>query len=270
MNNRKKKSSTPTLLLPFASTALILLLAVSTVAAVNAYLTAITNTKNNSFEAMNYTYTDVEIHEPNGQNYTVNISNGSLYKTGGDSSETKKAAVVNPAGRDKKPVFIRVAVTTDIYDSNGVNITRTLPGILPQFTQGSITNACDDTHHIPANASGSWANEADVWTPADTGKNLVYFYYNAIVVPGDETFNLFDSVSLSGDLTQIPNGAEVRIRIITDAVQAVAIDTDKWTAENYTSSEVPAQWAKKPVVDTSGMTPAQKAGRTPWAISWTS
>ena len=186
-------------MIPFAATAGILLLAFSAVMAVNAYLTASSNQKANSFASQNYTYTDVDIHEPNGTHYTLNISNGSLYKTGGSSSDAKSAAVINPGGTDKKPVFIRAAVTTDIYDKDGVNITRSMTDILPVFSQGAVTG--DATHHIPANAS--WSTEADAWTKVDTGSNLVYFYYNAIVVPGDETFNLFDSVTLSGDLTQI-------------------------------------------------------------------
>lgn len=251
-------------MIPFAATAGILLLAFSAVMAVNAYLTASSNQKANSFASQNYTYTDVDIHEPNGTHYTLNISNGSLYKTGGSSSDAKSAAVINPGGTDKKPVFIRAAVTTDIYDKDGVNITRSMTDILPVFSQGAVTG--DATHHIPANAS--WSTEADAWTKVDTGSNLVYFYYNAIVVPGDETFNLFDSVTLSGDLTQIPDEGEVRIRIITDTVQAVAVDTDKWKAENYTASEVPDQWQKKPSVNLSGMNDDQKAARTPWAVSW--
>ena len=252
------------MLIPFAAAAGIILLALSAVAAVNAYLTASSNQKANSFASQNYTYTDIDIDEPNGTNYTVNISSRSLYKTGGSSTDAKSAAISNPGGSDKKPVFIRVAVTTDIYDKDGVNITRSMTDILPVFTQGALT--ADDTHHIPGNAS--WSTGADAWTKVDTGSNLVYFYYNAIVVPGDETFNVFDNVSLSGDLTQIPDDGEVRIRVIADAVQAVAVDTDKWKAENYTASEVPGQWDVKPAVDITGMNDVQKAGRTPWAVSW--
>ena len=266
MISRMKSGDTTTIMSAFAATGLVIVLMFSAAIATSAYLTAASNGKTNEFRSRNYTYTDIDISEPNGSTYTITMD-GTNKGLLGNGSGGKKAAVTNPDGEDKKPVFIRVAVTTDVYDKDGLNVTRSVK-ITPTFTQGSIT--ADNTHHIPANANPQWSTSANAWTKVETDpvSNLVYFYYNAIVVPGDETFNIFDSVKLTGDVDKIPDQGEVRIRVIADAIQAVSTDDREWKAEDYTNAEIPGQWSKVPTVDVSGMTDAQKAARTPWAVTW--
>lgn len=189
----------------FMGTFAILLFSVVTVLVVRAYLTARSEEKLNEFAPM--TYTDTAIVEPQTE----------FDLTGGANTIAKSATVSNPAGSQKKPVFVRVAVVCSVYDSSGINVSY------KYNCQASFTTA-------------------DGWTKGTDG----YYYYNSIIDPGESTTELFGSdVSISNTST-LPSGYTINIAVIADTVQAVSIDSSKWTADDYTASEVSTAWGIAP------------------------
>lgn len=197
----------------------IIIVSVSGVLIVRAYLTAKTNDKINPFAPM--TYTNTEVSEPEHEFSSTQDINK-------DITVAKSAKVKNLAGSDKKPVFIRVALTYSVYDENGVNVTSEYP------IQG---------YEFPNGLGTGW-----------TQKNDGYYYYNAIVPPGGETNEIFAPVDpevksprlkvlLDKDL---PTTYRIEVNVIADTVQAVATDSSKWTASDYTAAEVNKVWNHHP------------------------
>ncbi len=205
----------------------IVVVSVAGVLVVRAYLTAVTNNKINPFAPM--TYTNTEIDEPEDEFSSTQDSNK-------DITVAKSAKVKNLAGNDKKPVFIRVALTYSVYDSNGVNVTSEYP------IQG---------YSFPNNLGSGWTELSDG-----------YYYYNAIVPPGGQTTEIFGNdtnhsikVLLDKDL---PDGYKVEVDVIADTVQAVATDSSKWKASDYTTDEVSKVWNYVPSFSVVGIEDTQQ------------
>ena len=228
---RFKKLDRSSLLLALCAVMGVVVVSVAGVLVVRANLTAKTNNKINPFAPM--TYTNTEIKEDHDT--WSDIEQDSSY----DVSVAKKAKVENNDGTDKKPVFIRVAVTYSVYDSAGVNITSEHPCTL-SFDEGS-----------------GWVKKNDDG----------YYYYNAIVVPGGLTNELFGSdVKVSfNDGDALPSGARVEIDVVADTVQAVATDSSKWKASDYTADEVSKVWTHVPSFTVPN---DKKDTREPINITW--
>lgn len=220
VKTKANRSNGKARLLAYVATCGIMILAVSAVLVVRAYLTADTDPKVNDFSPKNFTYTDIGINEPGGSTYSISIDNGTKVGTLLSGTKNKTATVTVSEGTDKKPVFIRVTMVMNIYDENGNNIRRKFSQCVPSYNQATATAA--------------------KWTEK-TAEGMTWYYYNEIVLPGDATGNVFDSVTISC-ADELPNNAAVKIRVIADAVQAVSIDNDDWTAENYTVDEVKSAW----------------------------
>lgn len=223
---KKRRSAGDYRLKVFAATAAVMVVALAGVWAVNAYLSAQTETATNTFSPQQYTYTDIGISEPGGTGYTINISGttGTL-KSG---TNNKSAKVTVSSGEDKKPVFIRATLVMNIYASNGANITADClaAGIEPDYT----------------------INTTD-WTGIDGAGGLTYYYYNGIVIPGDETSNLITNVDIL-NATDLPDGSSVEVDVIADAVQAVSYDGQDWNASHYTTAEINKAWGVTPTTMT--------------------
>jgi len=207
----------------------IIVVSVAGVLVVRAYLTAVTNNKINPFAPM--TYTNTEIEEP------TSSWPDTPQDTSYDVYINKSAKVKNLPGADKKPVFIRVAVTYSVYDNNGVNVTPEYPCTI------------------------SFAKASDDWTDKTGG----YYYYKYIIDPGETTTELFkqNNFTVSGanksvkvDCTKtIPDGYRIEIDVIADTVQAVSTDSSKWTSADYETKDAKAAWGSLP----EGVTAAKKS-----------
>lgn len=128
------------------------IVAVASIAATTAYLSATTDIKENTFRP--YTLTDTQIVEPNGTTYSATD----------DYVTNKIVEVQNPYGTDKKPVFVRVLATVESNEKDGNYNTFT-----------SIT----------IDRSRSNLNTA-YWTYSDG-----YYYYKYVLYPGYKTQPLF-------------------------------------------------------------------------------
>lgn len=198
----------------FVATAAILLVSVVGVLAVRAYLVAQSEQKNNEFAPM--TYTDTQIEEPQTE----------FELTDGATTIQKKATISNPAGEQKKPVFVRVAVVCSTYDAEGINVA------------------------YKYNCTASFTT-ASGWTLKDDG----YYYYNSIVDPGESTTELFGSAVSISNTEDLPNDYKINIDVIADTVQAVSTDSSKWTSDDYTTAEIATAW---------GITPALNGKTVTW------
>jgi hypothetical protein len=214
----------------------IMVVSVAGVLVVRAYLTAVTNNKINPFAPM--TYTNTEIDEP------ATTWNKTPTDANPDITIDKSAIVKNLPGNDKKPVFIRVAVTYSVYNGDGVNVTSDYPINELQFTQG------------------------DDWTKGSTFTNHPdeYYYYNAIVIPGDQTTEFFKTdVTVDFD-SKLPAGYRVEIDVIADTVQAVSTDSAKWKASDYIfAAEAQQAWPNR---NASISAPADTSQQVPASVTW--
>ena len=214
------------------------------VIAVRAYLTAETEKKKNAFASAEMTYTDTDTVEPNGKAYTIQIDNDTKVGTLKSSGNDKSAYVHNSEGADKKPVFVRVTMVMNIYDSSGVNVTR------------EYSDCAPDYHHSD---NSEWSAD---WVIDTVHTQPVRYYYKHVLLPGDDTSYLFDSVTIA-NADKLPQNATVKIRVVTDTVQAVSTDDMDWTEADYTNSEVAKVWNVTASVVTSG----QNAGQVTWTFS---
>lgn len=192
------------------ATASIIFISIVNVMVVRAYLTAQSDEMQNEFAPM--TYTDTEIYESTSKNLTMDTS----------YIVEKSAVVKNPAGGQKKPVFVRVAVVCAVYDPSGINIAY-------QY-----------------NCTASFTLNTADWTKGSDG----YYYYNKIVDPGEETSELFDGKSVKiNNAESLPEDCTVHVNVIADTVQAVSTDSSKWTKDDYTVVEVSKAWEIEPSFD---------------------
>lgn len=217
----------------------------ATVLVVRAYLTAQTTAMVNPFAPM--TYTDINIGE------VVTEPTGTTLGT--DLVVNKKAFITVAKTSQLKPVFVRAAINWAIYDDAGddaVNITALYPTVTVQWNPG------------------------DEWTPINASDGTPFYYYKKIVLPeytsafsGDGSTT---SVIKDGDVTVknanlLPDGAQVRINVIADCVQAVSVDTARWKEQEnarFSTTEVQQAWGIAP----SGTMPSVTATGDALAITW--
>lgn len=205
----KAKSMRQNRLTVIMATSAILLVSVVCVLVVRAYLTARSNEKLNEFAPM--TYTDTEIHEDTTQ-YTLSVA----------STIDKNAVVHNPAGSQKKPVYVRVAVVCKVYDKDGINVS-TKYNCQPTFTLASD------------------------WTNGDDG----YYYYNKVLLPGEDTSNLFASDITISNTADVPTDHTIKIDVIADTVQAVLTDSSKWSKADLDPSAANGAWGVTGTIDST-------------------
>lgn len=211
------------LLLAICATAGVLLAAVVGVLAVRAYIYTETDWRENQFGQ--FTYTNTETLMPDTA-FSVQVNtDGEIVS----SNITQTSAVIkSDKGRDKKPTFVRAFVMMIIYSDNTetYDVTSVYSQYVLDFTPGVN------------------------WTKLEDG----YYYYNKILRPGGKTSDLFGGgVSLKIDETAyenghqkpLPDGAEVKILVLADTVQAVTGDSSRWTTEDvYHTTEIATAWSQ--------------------------
>ena len=176
--------------------ALSLLLAAGVITTVTWGLYSVqSNNKTNPFFPM--TVTDININEPNGSEYEMDVTG---------TVTTKKVIIENPDGNAKKPVFIRVAVVPSIKDK-----------------QGSYLNK--EVTIDPATAFD------ESWTLQDG-----YYYYKYPVMPGARTTELFQNSTVKLNCT-LHDGEYVQLDVIADSVQATANGDEKKTLTTQFAKE---------------------------------
>lgn len=224
----------------------VILISVVSVLVVRAYLSTVTQAKGNPFTPLEMTYTDTETVEPGGSSYGIVIESGETTGTLQHEGTDKSAYVHNSKGEDKKPVFVRVTMVMNIYDANGVNVTRKYPDCAPNYVHGS-------------GGSNDWVAD---------NSHPVRYYYKHVLLPDGETSNVFDSVNIS-NADQLPQNATVKIRVITDTVQAVETDERSWTAADYKYDQVAFAWTgATATVDKSGLSESQLASQVTAPVNW--
>ncbi len=197
----------------------ILLVSVAVVFVVRAFLTAQSEENINEFWPM--TYTDTQVEEPR-QNFTLQNGNVTI---------DKDATVNNPAGSQKKPVYVRMAVICKVYDNMGINVSNKY------------------------NCEASFDIDESNWQYLDG-----YYYYKSVLMPGASTTNLFDSNVTISNTDNIPSNYEINIDVIADTVQAVEIDSAKWTADDITVNCAQNAW------NVTGTIPASDTSRE--SVQW--
>lgn len=232
MKGKSNVSDRYTIMAAFSAAAAIMIFAASAVVAVQAYLTASTNTVDNEFAPM--TYTNTEITETGGDkdnNFTLTGSEANTNWT-----ITKAAKVNNPAGGDRKPVFVRTTFTLSVYDGD-VNVSS----------------------YYPCTVNDLSLNDDWVKNSADG-----YYYYKKVLVPGEVTSDLFNGNGVVFKPTvPLPDGLVVKVDVIADTVQAVSTDTSKWTGADYSTTEVVQAWGVTPSFN--GSLPE---GKTSVGVTW--
>ena len=220
---------------------------------VRALLTDITNLRANQFTSM--TYTNIDIIEPSGKTYSVDLSYDQVTHkyTSLDGTVSKNAQITNLPGEDKKPVYIRTKVIMTICDEQGYDITM-------NYSQGSLRVTLGDLFQTP----GDW------WEGANG-----YYYYKHILIPGQSTSNLFKGNDQDGysvtinNAIYLPDKCKVHIDVLADSVQAVSTDTVKWTAADYykteSISEVEKAWKMTPTPATVTNMTEQQTTTCSWA-----
>ena len=213
---KRKKLSDHDFLVVLAASAGVLFVTTAMVLVVRAYLTAKTNEKVNEFAPM--TYTNTEITETNTE--WLDTPQDASY----DVYIDKSAQVKNLSGNDKKPVFVRVAVTYSIYDTEGMNVTRDYPCTI-EFEK----------------ASDDWVKSGD------------YYYYKYIIDPGESTTEIFKQNNYNSSKSvkvncakTIPDNYVVEIDVIADTVQAVSTDSSKWKTTDYETNDAATAWGSLP------------------------
>ena len=200
MSNKSKTLNQDRLTLILATLS-ILLVSVAVVLIVRAFLTSQAEEKTNEFWPM--TYTDTNLVEPE-QNF--DLENGA-------TTITKNATVENPAGLQKKPVCVRMAVVCKVYDEAGINVSN-------KFN-------CEATFTI----------DETKWQEIDG-----FYYYKSVLMPGVSTTNLFNSEISISNTEDIPSNYQIKIDVIADTVQAVETDSADWKASDITANCACTAW----------------------------
>ncbi len=198
----------------------------SSVLAVRAYLVASTATKTNNFSPI--TYTNISIDEGG----TTDTDGNYLYNASVD-----KTAQVTNANANNKPVYVRVAVVVEVYDTSGTNVTADY-NYTASFTLG------------------------DYWYEGSDG----YYYFTYAIDPGESTTSVFGSNVVLYDggtaISELPSDVSyVNIVVIADAIQAVAEDSEPAEGEswNYTTSIAEGAWGISGILNASTTTTASSA-----------
>lgn len=157
--------------------------ALCTFGATKAFIQKETEKKTNAFSPKKYT--DVDIKEPNGNEYIIN-SDGELAKE-------KSAKFENP-NNNTKDEYIRARVIGIIRNNDGSNV-----GIEPDLNFEFTNEAL-------------WEKKGD------------YYYYKKIVKPGESTSNLFNDMKVGSDtLSKLEEGQYIEVDVIADSIESTKI-----------------------------------------------
>lgn len=213
---------------------------------IRAFLSAVTETLVNPFYSM--TYTDINIDD------SFNSATVNWTKTNSDDKDlviTKHAKVDVPGSNQLKPVFVRMMVTTSVYDSDeedAVNISSKYPDV-------KLDDSSFDT---------------TLWKKK-TVNGVDYYYYNRIVLPTDDddgvTADIFGTAANNVTVKNgkdIPKGAQIRVNVIADTVQAVSVDTTDWKKYGFSKTEVQQAWGVAP----TGDLPSATSTGSGLAVTW--
>lgn len=167
-----------------------------------------TNMKANAFVPKKYT--NVEIDEPNGQEYTID-DDGNVY-VDGDTGKTKQACFTNPIDNvTYEYVRARIVAVVKYVDGNDAE---------EEVVEYKIANSDD--------SDGPGEN----WV-----KNGDYYYYKKPLEPGGATTNLFEKVKITSP-TKEELASENHERYIEFNVIVDTIETD----ENGDTTKADKAW----------------------------
>jgi len=216
---------------------------------VRAYLAAQSSEKDNPFGPM--TYTNTAIQEETGDSYPFDVSNDPVPDNEQNPNKysikiNKETHVDNLAGKDKKPVYIRVAVKYSAYK---------------EVTTGSGESAKTYMMNVTPDYPVSLDFEVtENWLGPDSNG---YFYYKYIVNPGGSTDPLFEVNNADDEdptndysVTVItknkpPKDVYYQIDISADTIQAVAHDRSNWTSSDYENDDAYRAWVGHPTLETT-------------------
>lgn len=149
-----------------------------------AYVGKKTDKLQNNFEPKKYT--DVEIIEPNGQDYKIDEE--------GNLNNEKSAYFTNP-DNNTKDEYIRATIIAVVRNEDGSNA-----GIQPKLD-------------IAYNEGSKWIYNTDG-----------YYYYTEIVRPGESTTNLFDNVKVSKETVNLlKEGQRIELSVIADSIESTKV-----------------------------------------------
>ena len=231
----------------------VIVVSIAGVLVVRAFLSAESDTLVNPFSGM--TYTNINIDDTLSADVTWTIPEGGS----ADFTVTKHAKVDVPASNELKPVYVRLMITTAVYESVDKN--------------GVLADDISATLNPPVYAS--WTLNTTDWTKK-TVNGVDYYYYNKIVLPTDDANGITSDIFGNGNVTvkngkNIPAGAEVRINVIADTVQAVSVDTVHWdknSSDRFSATEVTQAWGLTPTGPSGGDLPGVQSTGDGLKIEW--
>ena len=233
----------------------VIVVSIAGVLVVRAYLTAQSDTLVNPFSGM--TYTNINIDDTLSADVTWTIPEGGS----ADFTVTKHAKVDVPASNELKPVYVRLMITTAVYESVDKN------GVLADDISATLNPA----------VYASWTLNTTDWTKK-TVNGVDYYYYNKIVLPTDDLNGITSDIFGTGNNNvtvvngkNIPAGAEVRINVIADTVQAVSVDTVNWaknSSDKFSATEVAQAWGLTPTGPSGGALPGVQSTGNGLKIEW--
>lgn len=173
------------------------------------------------------TFVDIEVTEPNGQNYV--LDEDGYAKNDGNG----KSVYVTNSGVNKKNVVLRARIVATIYDEDGVTAIARTQNF--KLTGEALTNNMGD--------SGKWYH-AGVLEQAfvhSAANGETYFYYTDVLTKGTNTTNLFDDVQLT-DVSEVPDGGFVEFKVLIDTVE-VDVEETAWASK---FAKVTTAWGSVP------------------------
>lgn len=172
-------------------------------------------------------YVDVEIHEPNGQEYVIQTNDSNeneafAVDNNGNVDNTKgKVASVKNAFGSKKDVIVRAKIVAEVYDETNQVYNEGLED--GDYKISMYVNSTYDDNYGDNTGANTWLLSGDG-----------YYYYTSILGVGEETTNLFDKVTLTDTgLSKIPEGGYVKFNVIIDSLDAGVLDTTSDLKTNY-------------------------------------
>lgn len=161
----------------------LVVISICTFGVTKAFIQSETEKKTNTFSPKKYT--DVEIKEPNGNQYIIDVN--------GELTESKSASFENP-DNNTKDEYIRAKVIGIIRNEDGSNA-----GIAPDLDIQYKDDTC-------------WEKIGE------------YYYYKKIIQPGESSSNLFDDMKV-GDSTfnKLMEGQYIEVSVIVDSIESTKI-----------------------------------------------
>ena len=225
---------------------------------IRAYLVSLTQVKENPFGPM--TYTDFDLDE----NFTSSVDWTQADETDVDIKISKDPFVTVSETREKKPVYVRFSFVTAVYesgDADAMNVTALYPDVKAEWTL------------------------TEDWTRIDSANGTPFYYYNRIVLPVYDnthgtpdpdgiTLPMFEFTNEKNitvrNAKKIPEGAQVRITVIADCVQAVSIDNANWRemGGRFSAEEVALAWGITPTGASGGVLPSVDSTGEELKIVW--